>query len=72
MELLATGVELQLQIMLRAAFTTWVAHLQQQGAIKQIRIMLRRFVTTLPQAHGVEERLAAEIGSASHQLAKLP
>jgi hypothetical protein len=34
--------------------------------------MLRRFGSALPQAHGVQERLAAEIGCASHQLTALP
>jgi hypothetical protein len=72
MELLATGVKLQFQIVLRAAFTARVAHLQQQGAVEGIRGLLRRLGSALPEAHSMQERLAAEIGSASHQLTELP
>ena len=70
MHLLATGVDLQLQVMLRAALASRISHLQEQGTVEWIA-HANGFGCAPHRTDGVAPGLAAEIGSTGHQLAKV-
>ena len=69
-ELFTAGVDLQLQVVLRAALSARVPHLKHQGAIEGV-VWPGSHGRCLGQAHGMTPGLAAEIGSGSHQLAEI-